>query len=534
MLGYSNVSNGESSEAIPMLHTVTTPSATGTGTQTATISYLPGLCTVSSVTDGNGNTRSYNQTDANHTQVNVTDAQSNVVYRYTAGYDMNLSVTSITNGKTDVNGSNTQTIASMTYADANDPLRPSQVQDANGYQSGGAGGQGTTSSTWDKFGNCLSETSARGVTTTYNLSYANFALGEVASVQEGTKTPTTFTYYEPSGLIHTMTRSAPGSASNPSQTVLYSYTYDALGNMTAASEPGNNAASAKTTTYNYTQDGTYSQTEMLRKPITLTDSLGHVTHLRYDTRGNETAVIDALGNETDLTYNNANQQTSLTFAATGETGTGRAQLVNTFLYPGGPKTFTVQYNEAGTQVFLEQMTYGKEGEQLTRTGSTQPVTETYDGLYRLKTLTDGNNHATTYSYGTGGYLSQISYPNGDTMQFTSYDLNGNPLQRIDGRGVITNLTYNDVESLLTDVQYPASTSLNVHISYDGYGRKTGITDGSGSQTISYDDRDKPISVTTTYTGLAAKTLNYAYYPDGSRQTLTLPDNSTYTDTYDAA
>ena len=253
--------------------------------------------------------------------------------------------------------------------------------------------------------------------------------------------------------------------------------------MLTASGPGNNATTAKTTTYNYTQDGTYSQAEMLRKPLTLTDSLGHVSHLRYDTRGNETALIDALGNETDLTYNNANQQTSLTFATTGETGTGRAQLVNTFLYPGGPKTSVLQYNEAGTQVFQEQMTYGKEGEELTRTGSTQPVSQAYDGLYRLKTLTDGNNHATTYSYGTSGYLSQISYPNGDTLQVTSYDLNGNPLQRIDGRGVVTNLTYNDVESLLTDIQYPASTGLNVHVSYDGYGRKTGITDGTGSQGV---------------------------------------------------
>ncbi len=49
----------------------------------------------------------------------------------------------------------------------------------------------------------------------------------------------------------------------------------------------------------------------------------------------------------------------------------------------------------------------------------------------------------------------------------------------------------------------------------------------------YDDRDKATSVTTTYTGLAAQTLSYAYYPDGSRQTLTLPDATTYADSYDA-
>lgn len=131
-------------------------------------------------------------------------------------------------------------------------------------------------------------------------------------------------------------------------------------------------------------------------------------------------------------------------------------------------------------------------------------------------------------------MSQIQYPNGDTVQVTSYDQNGNLLSRTDGRGVVTNFVYNDVESKLTDVQYPSNTSLNVHVGYDGYGRKTGVTDGSGSQTVNYDDLSNLTGVTTTYTGLNAQTLSYAYYPDGSRQTLTLPDATTYTDTYDAA
>ncbi len=99
VLGYQNVGNGEGTQTIPMLHTLTVPSPTGAGTQTATINYLAGVSTVQSIVDANGNTRTYNQTDANHTQVSVTDAQSNVVYRYTAGYDMNLSVTSLTNAR---------------------------------------------------------------------------------------------------------------------------------------------------------------------------------------------------------------------------------------------------------------------------------------------------------------------------------------------------------------------------------------------------------------------------------------------------
>ena len=534
VFGYQNVGNGEGTEAIPLLHTLTVPSPTGTGTQTATINYLAGVSTVQSIVDANGNTRTYNQTDANHTQVKVTDASSNVVYRYTAGYDMNLSVTSITNGAVDANGHNNQVIASMTYADANDPYRASEVQDANGYQSGGAGGQGTSSKTWDAFGNCLSATSARGTTTTYTYNYANFALGELTSVQEGSKTPTSLTYFEPSGLLQNVTLPKPGTAGQSSQTVTYGFTWTALGDLLTLTKPGNNATQTETITNNYTQDGSYTQAEALRQPISRTDSLGHTTHIRYNTQADIVSAIDALGNETDFAYNLVNQGTSATFAATGTTGTGRAQVVNTFLYPNGPQTAMTQYNEAGTQAYQHQTTYGKEGEALTRAGSMQPLALAYDGLYRLKTVTDGNSHSTSYSYGTSGYVSQMQYPNGDTMQVTSYDLNGNPLSRTDGRGVVTNFVYNDVESLLTDIQYPSSTGLNVHVSYDGYGRKTGITDGTGSQSISYDDLDKPTSVTTTYTGLAAKTLTYGYYPDGSRQTLTLPDATSYSYSYDAA
>ena len=35
-------------------------------------------------------------------------------------------------------------------------------------------------------------------------------------------------------------------------------------------------------------------------------------------------------------------------------------------------------------------------------------------------------------------------------------------------------------------------------------------------------RDELLSQTTTYTGLAAQTITYAYHPDGSRQTMTTP------------
>src|SRR5258705_6228307 len=125
----------------------------------------------------------------------------------------------------------------------------------------------------------------------------------------------------------------------------------------------------------------------------------------------------------------------------------------------------------------------------------------YDALYRLKTLKDGNNNTTTYAYNNLGQLSSITMPGGEVTQFPSYDNNGNLLQRIDGNNVTTNYVYNDPESLLTDIQYPATTSLNVHFSYDSYCPRSSMTDTTGSQSYSYGNLNELLSTTTTYTGL---------------------------------
>ncbi|HEY3039307.1 MAG TPA: RHS repeat-associated core domain-containing protein [Pyrinomonadaceae bacterium] len=176
---------------------------------------------------------------------------------------------------------------------------------------------------------------------------------------------------------------------------------------------------------------------------------------------------------------------------------------------------------------------GLEGELLSVGGSTEPVTNTYDALYRLKTLKDGNNNVTTYAYNTIGLLSSITMPGAEITQFTSYDNDGNLLQRIDGNNVTTNYVYNDAESLLTDIQYPATTSLNVHFGYDSYGRRALMTDSAGSQSYSYGNLDELLSAGTTYTGLSAKTISYQYYPNGSRQTMMTPAG-TFGYSYDAA
>ena len=537
--GYQNVTNGElyngQPETIPMLHTLTVPSPTGTGTATATINYSANA-TIASLVDANGNSRSYTQPDANHTQVIVKDPQGNIVYRYTAGYDMNMSLTSLTNGLVDANGKNTQIIKANTYADPNDPYRSSQVQDGNGYAAGGANGKGTWTYTWDQYGNCLTVITPRQTQTTNTFVYTNFALGELTKTQTAGQQATTYAYFEPSGNVKSVTSPLPGTV-NGTQTVTTSYTYSALGNLLTKTTPGNGTVASMTTTYGYTADGTYSQNEALGQPLTVSDNLGKTTHMRYDVQGHPTGIADPLGNTSNRTYNLTEQLYQILMPATGQTGTGRSAIQYTYLYPGGPPSQAVLYDESGTQVRQITPVYGREGEHLGATGDLPPVTIAYDALYRTKTLTDGNNHVNPYLYAPAGYPQQATFANGDIYQATAWDANGNMLTIVDGRGTTANYVYNDPESKLTDVQYPGTPTLNVHMDYDAYGRATYQTENVGSRTAGYDDLDQPLSEAVTYFNAARTatlptlTLTYGYNPDGSRSSLSTPAGS-FTYIYD--
>jgi RHS repeat-associated protein len=494
-----------------LLNTVSVPSPSATGNSTATINY-DSQGRVSSLGDANGNQRIYTY-NAGTTQVQVKDSTNTLALAWTQKFNSSR----LDTGTTDATNHST----TISYTDSANPLQPTSVTDRNGHP---------TTYAYDSFGNLLTITTPRNVTTTYTWSYANFALGRLSSIQEGNKPATTFTYYEPSGLVQTITRP---ESNNGSGTITTTYTYDSLGNVLTITTPGNNAVSSITTTLNYTTDGGYSQSAKIGQPLTVTDNLGHVTHLRYDSQGRTMSVTDALGNETDFTYNLVGQLLTTTYPATGQTGTGNSHTTNAYLYVSGPLTSTTFYDESNTQVRQVTRTYGLEGETLTLGGSTESATNTYDALYRLKTLTDGNNNTTTYAYNNIGLLSSVTMPGSEVKQFTSYDNDGNLLQRIDGNNVTTNYVYNDSESLLTDIQYPATPSLNVHFTYDSFGRRSGMADSTGSQSYGYGNLDELLSNTTTYTGLAAKTISYSYYANGSRQSMSTP-SGTFTYTYNAA
>jgi YD repeat-containing protein len=185
---------------------------------------------------------------------------------------------------------------SYSYGDNRFPQLATAITDGNGK---------SVTIAYDDTGNATTVTSPRGTDTVYTYNYSGFPLGRVTSIKEGTK-PTTTISYTSGGLVQSVTYPKPGTTDGSMVTA--SFSYDSLGNVSTVTAPG--PLGDVTTTYDY------GPSPKVGQPITITDSLGHATHLTYDARGNVTSATDALGNQTQFEYNVADQVLKVIHPAT--------------------------------------------------------------------------------------------------------------------------------------------------------------------------------------------------------------------------
>lgn len=219
---YLELDNGEGL-GIPFLQTLSQPSPTGSGLSTRTFNYTS-QGYIDNIVDGNGNRMVFTQGTGNTTQVSVKDPQGNVVRSWSESFD------NVMNGTGTANASG-QTKTVLAFADGNAPFQPSSITKYT------AAGTRVWNFTYDHFGNVLTATTPKGTTTTCIYGYTQFALGELLSLQEGSKTPTAYSYYEPSGLVHEIDAPTPGT-SGLGSTQATTFAYNALGNVTQIVKPG--------------------------------------------------------------------------------------------------------------------------------------------------------------------------------------------------------------------------------------------------------------------------------------------------------
>jgi titin len=522
---------------ISLLSSAETPSPTGTGTSATTVVY-DAFGRASSHTSADGAVKNYLYGTAS-TAVQDTSTTGAVAQTWTQNFAPN----NVNTGFTDANNKSDL----IAYGAGNTQFLPSSYTNRN---------QQTGTVNYDSYGNITVSTDARGIQSFNQYTYpSNFPLGQlnysynmaINSTTGATTTGQAAVYaYTASGLVSQVSVEAPGTVNGGNSTAVNTnYTYDALGNVTQVTTTGPNSGLI-TTTYNYRNviipgQGSYSQEEAVGEPLSVTTSGvdGHgvttstAQYFKYDGRGEKTASVDALGNETDYAYDDAGDLIQTVYPPSSTGGSIRACTQLTYQYPDGPVTKSCLYSNFGvpTTPFRQiNYTYGAEGELLSVTGDTEPVSYTYDPLYRVTSM-----NGTNYSYDSVGNLARIQYPsvptygvpsnhgaNGSNIQTFSYDADQNLIQKINGNGDVTTYTRNDPESQVTGVAYSTLGGLNLpqfaNIQYnDPFGRPSSVTDLSGTKSYTYDDIGSILSTTTSFRGGPQnQTINYQYNLDGSR------------------
>jgi len=165
------------------------------------------------------------------------------------------------------------------------------------------------------------------------------------------------------------------------------------------------------------------------------------------------------------------------------------------------------------------------------------VVYTYDAADKLVQAQYGPA-LTTISYDPGG--RKLGMQDADLGAWSyGYDALGNLLTQSDARGCTTTLGYDGLNRLVSKsyAACAAAETAGVSYSYDqglnGVGQRTGMVDGSGSTSWSYDGRGRMASESKTITGGGVFVTQWSYNPDDSPASMTYPDGEVVNYTYNA-
>jgi RHS repeat-associated protein len=394
-------------------------------------------------------------------------------------------------------GYGTPQAATWTFGYDPATLGMTSVTDPNGH---------TTTSTFDSEGNTLTTTDALGRTTTNTYDSLNDLL----------------TTTDPLDVTTTMT-------------------YDAHGNLLSRSRPLSGTSEVQTTTY------TYGDVSHPGDITAMTDAEGNTWKYGYDAYGDRVSTTDPLGNEATSTYNAIGWLLSTTSPRGNVEGANPTSFTTTYAHnnfgqvtetvdPLGHKTIS-QYAPdenviASTDANGNRTTYSYDAadEQTAvhrADGTMLQTTYWPDGT--VKEQIDGAGHVTLYEYDPLGRVSAVTDPLGNTTRY-GYDAAGNRTTVTDPEGRVTTNTY-DAANELTAVTYSDGKTPNVTgITYDGDGERTGMTDGTGTWSWTWDSLHRLTQVVEGNNG----TVKYQYNLRDDLTAITYPSGKRVSRGYDAA
>ncbi|MGH7434695.1 MAG: RHS repeat domain-containing protein [Polyangiaceae bacterium] len=308
-------------------------------------------------------------------------------------------------------------------------------------------------------------------------------------------------YYSMAGSSNQPT--AVGRVLADGTTILWTYQYNAAGNVTQIVDP-----SGRTTQYDYypnnidvldVKNVTPGHNDTLvQYPVYAPSPYSKVSH-------KPALIIGANGQQTSITYNNY-----------GQIATIRDPIT----------TWTYNYPTSPPSPYLQSI-QGPNG---------QVAAFTYDSDGRTYTGTNANGMAVQYQYDAADRPTLLTFPDGTTIKNT-YTLSGNPtldLQSVTDRmGHVTTYTYDPDRELkvvatpilsttstywgngrLKTFQTPSGTT-TFNLDWGGRPSQTSYPDGTTSTSVSYDRAGR----LQTFTNARGQKTTYTLNVDGTAQSV---------------
>lgn len=368
----------------------------------------------------------------------------------------------------------------------------------------------TTAFTHDSRGQLLTITNARNKVTTFSWNTS----GQLTQIQDALNHNTNFVYDARARLTAltnalNQTTSREYDPAGRLKKIIYpdanfvQYTYDLAGRRTKVKDPRGNET-------NFAYDNAYRLTSV-------TDALSDVSSYAYDLMSNVTSASDPLGRVTNFEYDDFNRLKKMIYPAAT---VGATRLEELITYDSGGNV-TKRTDTAGRDT---SYLYDSVDRMIQITDPALQITKfRYNARSQRVAIIDALNQTYSFVYDALGHLTQST--RGSASMSYAYDAVGNPIQRTDFNGAITNYSYDDLNRL-TEIFYPNSTSAGYE--YDALSRLTSASNENGTVAFSYDNRGRVSSTTDVW----GQTLGFGYDANGNRTSLSLGGASQATYEYD--